>query len=87
MFTSNYTLLKLTCNQTHRAMYEPLGDACPAVRSSSLSVLTHLVLGGRVKAKGSVAKVARLMVDDDAGALFALLYCLYFTLHFLFFTS
>lgn len=49
-------------------MYEPLGDPAPAVRSTCLSVLTHLVLGGRVKAKGSVAKVARLMVDADAGA-------------------
>lgn len=49
-------------------MYEPLSDPSPAVRSCCLSVLTHLVLGGRLKAKGSVAKVARLMVDGDAGA-------------------
>jgi hypothetical protein len=48
-------------------MYEPLGDPCPAVRSCALGVLTHLVLGGRLKAKGSVAKVARLMTDGDAG--------------------
>lgn len=50
-----------------RAMYEPLSDPDPIVRSCCLSVLTHLVLGGRLKAKGSVAKVARLMADSDAG--------------------
>ncbi|GBF99009.1 hypothetical protein Rsub_11813 [Raphidocelis subcapitata] len=47
------------------AMYEPLSDPDPTVRSCCLSVLTHLVLGGRLKAKGSVAKVARLTADSD----------------------
>jgi hypothetical protein len=48
-------------------MYEPLSDPCPEVRSCCLGVLTHLVLGGRLKAKGSVAKLARLLVDGDGG--------------------
>jgi hypothetical protein len=37
------------------------------VKLSALSSLTHLVLGGMVKAKGNVAKVAMLLVDDDQG--------------------
>ena len=48
-------------------MFVPLSGPSPGVRSCCLGVLTHLVLGGRLKAKGSVAKVARLMVDEDAG--------------------
>jgi hypothetical protein len=51
-------------------MYEPLADPSTAVRSAALTALTHLVLGGRLKAKGSVARVARLMVDADEGARF-----------------
>jgi hypothetical protein len=42
-------------------------DPEPAVKLSALSSLTHLVLGGMVKAKGNVAKVAALLVDDEQG--------------------
>jgi hypothetical protein len=37
------------------------------VKLAALSSLTHLVLGGMVKAKGNVAKVAMLLVDDNQG--------------------
>lgn len=49
------------------SMYAPLADGEPAVRRCALGVLTHLVLGGMVKAKGQVAKVAMLLIDDDQG--------------------
>lgn len=42
-------------------------DPEPSVKLAALSSLTHLVLGGMVKAKGNVAKVAMLLVDDDQG--------------------
>lgn len=38
------------------------------MKLAALSSLTHLVLGGMVKAKGNVAKVAMLLVDDCEGA-------------------
>lgn len=37
------------------------------MKLAALSSLTHLVLGGMVKAKGNVAKVAMLLVDDNQG--------------------
>jgi TolB-like protein len=37
------------------------------VKLAALSSLTHLVLGGMVKAKGNMAKVAALLVDDEQG--------------------
>lgn len=37
------------------------------MKLAALSSLTHLVLGGMVKAKGNVAKVAALLVDDEQG--------------------
>ncbi|WIA41348.1 hypothetical protein OEZ86_004943 [Tetradesmus obliquus] len=46
-------------------IYETLEDPEPAVKLAALSSLTHLVLGGMVKAKGNVAKVAALLVDDE----------------------
>lgn len=46
----------------------PCSDPEPAVKLAALSSLTHLVLGGMVKAKGNVAKVATLLVDDCQGA-------------------
>lgn len=43
-------------------------DPEPAVKLSALTSLTHLVLGGMVKAKGgNVAQVAVLLVDDVQG--------------------
>lgn len=42
-------------------------DPEPSVKLAALSSLTHLVLGGMVKAKGNVAKVAMLLVDDNQG--------------------
>lgn len=45
----------------------PPADPDPGVKLSALSSLTHLVLGGMVKAKGNVAKVAVLLVDDEQG--------------------
>jgi hypothetical protein len=42
-------------------------DPEPSVKLAALSSLTHLVLGGMVKAKGNVAKVAMLLVDDSQG--------------------
>lgn len=42
-------------------------DPEPSVKLAALSSLTHLVLGGMVKAKGNVAKVATLLVDDNQG--------------------
>lgn len=48
-------------------MYSPLTDADPAVKRCALTALTHLVLGGVVKAKGHVAKVALLLEDEDPG--------------------
>lgn len=42
-------------------------DPEPSVKLAALSSLTHLVLGGMVKAKGNVAKVAMLLVDDNPG--------------------
>ncbi|KAF6263275.1 non-SMC mitotic condensation complex subunit 1-domain-containing protein [Scenedesmus sp. NREL 46B-D3] len=46
-------------------IYKTLEDPEPAVKLAALSSLTHLVLGGMVKAKGNVAKVAALLVDDE----------------------
>uniref|UniRef100_A0A383VMF6 Condensin complex subunit 1 C-terminal domain-containing protein n=1 Tax=Tetradesmus obliquus TaxID=3088 RepID=A0A383VMF6_TETOB len=46
-------------------IYETLEDPEPAVKLAALSSLTHLVLGGMVKAKGNVAKVAALLVDNE----------------------
>jgi hypothetical protein len=42
-------------------------DPEPTMKLAALSSLTHLVLGGMVKAKGNVAKVAALLVDDEQG--------------------
>lgn len=47
------------------ALLDP--DPEPSVKLAALSSLTHLVLGGMVKAKGNVAKVAMLLVDDNQG--------------------
>lgn len=47
-----------------------VADPEPAVKLSALTSLTHLVLGGMVKAKGrNVAHVAVLLVDDVQGGL------------------
>ena len=48
-------------------MYSPLQDIDPRVQRCALSTLNHLVLGGTLKAKGHVAKVALLLVADDQG--------------------
>jgi len=48
-------------------------DPEPCVRLAALSSLTHLVLGGMLKAKGNVAEVAVLLVDSEPGQLKQLL--------------
>ena len=56
-----------TNEHTHHQTYTNARPLPPKVRSCCLGVLTPLVLGGRLTAKGSVAKLARLLVDEDAG--------------------
>eukprot|EP00775_Hariotina_reticulata_P007726 gene7726-7925_t len=46
-------------------IYQTLADPEPRVRLAALSSLTHLVLGGMLKAKGNVAEVAVLLVDRE----------------------
>ncbi|XP_066568478.1 condensin complex subunit 1 isoform X2 [Amia ocellicauda] len=46
-------------------LYARLSDACPSVRLTALTVLTHLVLKDMVKVKGQASEMSLLLVDPD----------------------
>jgi condensin complex subunit 1 len=46
-------------------LYKGLSDPDLIVKKNTLMVLTHLVLGGRIKVKGQLGEIAKCLEDPD----------------------